>query len=143
MTKKIIIIIISILSIASVLILGIYAAAIGQTIGGVKVTGVTLDKSDVDADIKAIKISGTDREYQLVWTVLPVDDNGVTQATTTDVTFSSNNPLVTVSDEGLVKFPDTITASINVTIEIKTRDQNKTDTIDLYYYYKASGSIDD
>jgi len=148
MSKKIIIIIVACISILSIFILGIFSPAVSQTLITVKVTGVEIDKSDCvktgdeENNNLVVLLEGEQREYQLIWEVLP---NGLTQkssASNKNVSFVSSNSVATVSETGLVKFPDQIKQTISTIITITTEDGSYTDQITISYKYFNEVVID-
>ena len=150
--KKNIIIISILIALISVVIIGIFAAAVGQTIATVKVTSVEFDHSDEETivvdentETKRVRLEEGTTTYQLKWTIYPKKDEeaGIEGATNTKVTFQSDNELVRVSEDGVVTFPSTLTQSLSVTITIKTNDGDHTDTITFFIKHVNSSVITD
>ena len=149
--KKTLLLTTLILAVASIFIIGIFASAAGQTLITVKVTSVSFDHSEEEVittdgvETRRIKLEEGTKNYQLKWTVYPVKDEetGNEGATNTKVSFSSNNELVTVSNDGLVEFPTTLTNSLSVVITIKTEDGDYTDTISFFIKHTNSSVITD
>ena len=144
--KKTLLLVTLILAVASIFIIGIFASAAGQTLITVKVTSVEFDHSEEEVietngvETRRIRIEEGITSYQLKWTVYPVKDEetGKEGATNQNVTFSSNNDLVTVSSDGKVTFPKTLTNSLSVVITIKTDDGDYTDTISFFIKHTNS-----
>ena len=149
--KKTLLLVTLILAVASIFIIGIFASAAGQTLITVKVTSVEFDHSEEEVietngvETRRIRIEEGITSYQLKWTVYPVKDEetGKEGATNQNVTFSSNNDLVTVSSDGKVTFPKTLTNSLSVVITIKTDDGDYTDTISFFIKHTNSSVITD
>lgn len=148
--KKTLLIIVLVLSVLSIFVLGIFAPQVEQTIITIKVESVEFDHSD-EIEIenpdgtksKIVKLSEGLTTYQLKWKVYPYnEETGKSNATTPDVTFSSNIQSVTVSPDGLVTFPSDATTSITATITIRSVDGDKIDTITVSTYKKQSSIID-
>ena len=148
MNRKIVIIITSILIAVSIVVLGILAPEISQTIITIKVNGVEIDKKDEiimgegENQQAIIRLEGDEREYQLRWTILPTDSDGASTATNQEVSFKSSNPKVIVTKGGLVKFPDEIKESISSVITITTFDGSYTDEITISYRYVKQIVVD-
>lgn len=148
MSKKVVLFIILAMVVASIFILGIFAPEIGQTVITYKVEGVEFNKEDyiqvVQPDGETydeyVKLDKDVYTYQLEWKIYPIDEEGTQYATNQKVSFSSNNPNVTVSNEGLVTFASDIEESIKVTITIKTSDGEKTDSIDIFKEYQMNAN---
>ena len=141
MTRKIILIVVTALTLVSIFVLGILAPEVSQTFITIKVTGVEIDKSDLeevgegDNINRVVKLKNEDRTYQIKWKIHPLDENGASTATNKNVTFYSNNPSISVSNEGLVRFPQDISKSMSTIITIMTVDGSYTDSITISYIY--------
>ena len=147
--KKTLLLVTLILAVASIFIIGIFASAAGQTLITVKVTSVEFDHSEEEVietdgvETRRIRIEEGITSYQLKWTVYPVKTESTDGATNQKVTFSSNNDLVTVSSDGKVTFPKTLTNSLSVVVTIKTDDGDYTDTISFFIKHTNSSVITD
>ena len=148
MSRKIILIIVTAITVLSIFILGILAPEVSQTFITIKVTGIEIDKSDLeevgsgDNLNMVVKLENEERTYQIKWKVLPVDDNGFSTATNKSVTFNSNNPNISVSNEGLVRFPQDISKSMSTIVTITTVDGSYTDSITISYIYVNEVVVD-
>ena len=148
MSRKIILIIVTAITVLSIFILGILAPEVSQTFITIKVTGIEIDKSDLeevgsgDNLNMVVKLKNEERTYQIKWKVLPVDENGSSTATNKNVTFNSNNPNISVSDEGLVRFPQDISKSMSTIVTITTVDGSYTDSITISYIYVNEVVVD-
>ncbi len=148
MSRKIILIIVTAITVLSIFILGILAPEVSQTFITIKVTGIEIDKSDLeevgtgDNLNMVVVLKNEDRTYQIKWKVLPVDENGFSTATNKNVTFNSNNPNISVSSEGLVRFPQDISKSMSTIVTITTVDGSYTDSITISYIYVNEVVVD-
>ena len=148
MSRKIILIIVTAITVLSIFILGILAPEVSQTFITIKVTGVEIDKSGLeevgtgDNLNMVVVLKNEDRTYQIKWKVLPVDENGFSTATNKNVTFNSNNPNISVSNEGLVRFPQDISKSMSTIVTITTVDGSYTDSITISYIYVNEVVVD-
>ncbi|MBR4237801.1 hypothetical protein IKQ02_05165 [bacterium] len=148
MSRKIILIIVTAITVLSIFILGILAPEVSQTFITIKVTGIEIDKSDLeevgtgDNLNMVVVLKNEDRTYQIKWKVLPVDENGFSTATNKNVTFNSNNPNISVSNEGLVRFPQDISKSMSTIVTITTVDGSYTDSITISYIYVNEVVVD-
>ena len=148
MSRKIILIIVTAITVLSIFILGILAPEVSQTFITIKVTGIEIDKSDLeevgtgDNLNMVVVLKNEDRTYQIKWKVLPVDENGFSTATNKNVTFNSNNPNISVSNEGLVRFPQDISKSMSTIVKITTVDGSYTDSITISYIYVNEVVVD-
>lgn len=148
MNRKLILIVVTVLTVLSIFILGILAPEVSQTFITIKATGVEIDKSDLeevgngDNINRVVVLKNTDRTYQVKWKVLPVDENGFSTATNKNVTFDSNNPNISISNEGLVTFPQDISKSMSTIVTITTVDGSYTDSITISYIYVNEVVVD-
>lgn len=148
MNRKIVLIVVTALTVLSIFILGILAPEVSQTFITIKVTGIEIDKTDLeevgtgDNVNMVVKLKNEERTYQIKWKVLPTDENGFSTATNKNVTFNSNNPNISVSNEGLVRFPQDISKSMSTIVTITTVDGSYTDSITISYIYVNEVVVD-